>query len=105
MNYYKLSTNKKEAKYMMPSKGVHLILSAEHFPKDCVLLLPTSNGDGRMIWCMPWDDNLNIVGTTDTDYSLMEMKQFQYWKNEVSYILDSVNAIIKKKKLYQNMIY
>jgi glycerol-3-phosphate dehydrogenase len=55
-------------KYLMPSKGVHLIVSADHFPKDCVMLLPTANGDGRMIWCMPWDDNLSVIGTTDTDY-------------------------------------
>ncbi len=88
----------KETKYMMPSKGVHLILSAEHFPKDCVLLLPTSNGDGRMIWCMPWDDNLNIVGTTDTDYSEGH-ETIPILENEVSYILDSVNAQLKDKTL------
>ncbi len=85
-------------KYMMPSKGVHLIMSANHFPKDCVTLLPTSNGDGRMIWCMPWDDNLNVVGTTDTDYSESNDEIF-ILENEVKYILDSVNAQLKDKQL------
>ena len=90
--------NKDTKKYMMPSKGVHLIISADHFPKDCVMLFPTANGDGRMIWCMPWDDNLNIVGTTDTDYNA-DNNQIDITKDEVSYILDSVNAQLKDKQL------
>ncbi|HRB92370.1 MAG TPA: glycerol-3-phosphate dehydrogenase/oxidase, partial [Chitinophagales bacterium] len=85
-------------KFMQPSKGIHLIMSAEHFPKDCVLLLPTSNGDGRMLWCMPWDDNLNIVGTTDTDYTESN-EEIPVLENEVNYILNSVNAQLKEKQL------
>lgn len=90
-------------KYMMPSKGVHLIISADHFPKDCVLLLPTANGDGRMIWCMPWDDNLNVVGTTDTDYSNGN-DEINIESDEVTYILDSVNAQLKDKQLTKDDI-
>ena len=85
-------------KYLMPSKGVHLIVSADHFPKDCVMLLPTANGDGRMIWCMPWDDNLNVIGTTDTDYTEGNDEIF-ILKDEISYILESVNAQLKDKQL------
>jgi glycerol-3-phosphate dehydrogenase len=90
-------------KYMMPSKGVHLIISADHFPKDCVLLLPTANGDGRMIWCMPWDDNLNVVGTTDTDYSNGN-DEINIESDEVTYILDSVNSQLKDKQLTKDDI-
>lgn len=92
-----------QKKYMMPSKGVHLIVSADHFPKDCVMLLPTANGDGRMIWCMPWDDNLNVVGTTDTDYSNGN-DEISILEDEVKYILDSVNAQLKDKKLTEDDI-
>ncbi len=90
-------------KYMMPSKGVHLIISADHFPKDCVILLPTANGDGRMIWCMPWDDNLNVVGTTDTDYKNGN-DEIDVLEDEVTYILDSVNAQLKEKQLTKDDI-
>lgn len=83
-------------KYMMPSKGIHLIVSAEHLPKDCVLLLPTANGDGRMLWCMPWEENLTLIGTTDTDYKESK-EQVLVQKEEVTYILDSVNAQLKEK--------
>jgi glycerol-3-phosphate dehydrogenase len=85
-------------KYLMPSKGVHIIVSADHFPKDCVMLLPTANGDGRMIWCMPWDDNLSVIGTTDTDYSEGN-DEIIILKDEISYILESVNAQLKDKQL------
>lgn len=90
-------------KYMMPSKGVHLIISADHFPKDCVMLLPTANGDGRMIWCMPWENNLNVVGTTDTDYH-DNNEQINVLEDEVTYILDSVNAQFKDKQLSKDDI-
>jgi glycerol-3-phosphate dehydrogenase len=85
-----LNTHDKR-KYMMPSKGIHLVVSADHFSKDCVMLFPTSNGDGRMIWCMPWENNLNIVGATDTDYSSSN-ERIDVTEEEVDYLLDSVNA-------------
>lgn len=90
-------------KYMAPSKGIHLIVSADFFPKDCVMLLPTSNGDGRMLWCMPWDDNLNIVGTTDTDYN-GSLDNMHTDKDEVSYILDSINAQLNGKQITKDDI-
>jgi len=90
-------------KYIIPSKGVHIIVSAEHLPKDCVLLLPTIHGDGRMLWCMPWDDHLNVIGTTDTEYSESN-DEVVVLKNEVSYILDSVNAQLKDRQLTENDI-
>ncbi|HZH68721.1 MAG TPA: FAD-dependent oxidoreductase, partial [Chitinophagales bacterium] len=55
-------------KYMMPSKGIHIAVSADLLPKDVVWVLPSSSKDGRRIWCMPWENNINIIGSTDTDY-------------------------------------
>ncbi|MEZ5026389.1 MAG: glycerol-3-phosphate dehydrogenase/oxidase [Chitinophagales bacterium] len=92
-----------QKKYMSPSKGIHLVVSADYFPKDCVMLFPTTNGDGRMIWCMPWDDNLNIIGTTDTDYD-DDKNKLRVTKDEVNYILESVNAQLKDKKILDENI-
>lgn len=90
-------------KYMAPSKGVHLIVSASHLPKDAVMLFPTSNGDGRFIWCMPWEDNLNVIGTTDTDYN-GDKDTIEVNKDEVKYILDSVNEQLKENYISENDI-
>ncbi|MEN9448842.1 MAG: hypothetical protein RJA25_2132 [Bacteroidota bacterium] len=95
--------NEDKRKYMMPSKGIHLIISDKHLPKDCVMLLPTANGDKRMLWCMPWEDNLNVVGTTDTDYN-EDKNKISVLKEEVNYILDSVNAQLKENKITENDI-
>lgn len=92
-----------QKKYLMPSKGIHLIVSANHFPKDAVMLLPTANGDGRMIWCMPWDDNLSVVGTTDTNYDGTN-EIIYVEKDEITYILDSVNEHLKDKQLTEQDI-
>jgi glycerol-3-phosphate dehydrogenase len=90
-------------KYMAPSKGVHLIVHADHLPKDAVMLFPTASGDGRFIWCMPWEDNLNVVGTTDTDY-LEGKENLKVQHDEVKYILDSVNAQLKEKQITEDDI-
>ncbi|MCB9032863.1 MAG: glycerol-3-phosphate dehydrogenase/oxidase [Chitinophagales bacterium] len=84
--------------YMAPSKGIHLIVSNDHLPKDCVLLFPTTNNDGRMLWCIPWEENLNIVGTTDTDYN-QSLDTIWTEKEEIDYILNSLNAQLKNKQL------
>lgn len=99
----KLIDKKDTQKYMMPSKGVHLIVSADHFPKDCVLLLPTSNGDGRMIWCMPWEDNLNVIGTTDTEYNESN-DEMVVLEEEINYLLESVNIHLNNKILTKDDI-
>ncbi len=81
-------------KYIMPSKGVHLVVSNDKLPKDSVMLFPTTSGDERIIWCTPWEDNLNLIGTTDTDYN-QSLETIWTEKQEIDYILNSVNAQLK----------
>jgi len=80
-----------------------LIISSIHLPKDAVMLFPTANGDGRFIWCMPWEDNLNVVGTTDTDYA-GDINKMLVEQDEVTYILNSVNAQLKDKQITEDDI-
>lgn len=94
---------KDEKRYMAPSKGTHLIISSIHLPKNAVMLFPTANGDGRFIWCMPWEDNLNVVGTTDTDYA-GDINKMLVEQDEVTYILNSVNAQLKDKQITEDDI-
>lgn len=85
---------KDTTKYMTPSKGIHLVVSNNKLPKDNVMLFHTAKDDGRMIWCIPWEDNLNLLGTTDTDYD-RPLETIWTEKQEIDYILDSVNAQLK----------
>lgn len=89
--------------HMKPSKGVHIIVPGHFLPRDAVLILPSSEGDGRFVWCVPWEDNMNVIGTTDTEFSdspdilLTEAE-------EVKYLLDNVNAYLKDSHLTEKDI-
>lgn len=95
MSRAKTSENKK---YMLPSKGIHLVVPASMLPAEDVLVLPTSNNDGRMIWCMPWQDDLNIIGTTDTEYD-DDLDEIMIEEDEITYLLNSVNAHLKSNSI------
>lgn len=46
------------------SQGVHVVVSRALFPGDDALLVPHTP-DGRVLFCVPWQDRL-VIGTTDT---------------------------------------
>jgi len=50
---------------LSPTKGVHLVLP--RLTKSHGLYFQTK-GDRRMVFLIPWDDDLSLLGTTDTDY-------------------------------------
>jgi glycerol-3-phosphate dehydrogenase len=90
-------------KIMKPSKGIHVVVSGDFFPKDAVLILPSIEGDGRFIWCVPWEDNLNVIGTTDTDFE-GDIDDLFTTKIEAHYLLDAVNKYLKDTKINENDI-
>lgn len=90
-----------EKAVMKPSKGIHVIVSGDYFPRDTVLILPSDEGDGRFIWCVPWEDNLNVIGTTDTDFS-GDIDQMYTTAEEVDYLLNAVNKYLSTAKLSHN---
>jgi glycerol-3-phosphate dehydrogenase len=84
---------KQSKQFMKPSKGVHIVVSGDFFPKDTVLILPSVEGDGRFIWSVPWEDNLCVIGTTDTDYS-ENIDEIKTSKDEVNYLINAVNKYL-----------
>ncbi|MCO5248887.1 MAG: glycerol-3-phosphate dehydrogenase/oxidase [Chitinophagales bacterium] len=56
-----------EEDVMQPSKGAHVLISSNKFPSDIVAVINTGSDD-RFIYNLPWDNNLTILGTTDTEY-------------------------------------
>jgi glycerol-3-phosphate dehydrogenase len=83
---------------MKPSKGIHVVVSGDFFPKDAVLILPSAEGDGRFIWCVPWEDNLNVIGTTDTNYS-GDINHVRTEQQEIMYLLNAVNRYLNGQKV------
>jgi glycerol-3-phosphate dehydrogenase len=80
--------------YMKPSKGVHILVPGHYLPREAVLILPSAEGDGRFVWSVPWDDNLNVIGTTDTEF-MNSPDHLVTEAEEVKYLLSSVNAYLE----------
>lgn len=96
-------SNNNEIKKMKPSKGIHLIVKGEKLCQSHVLVFPTASGDGRFIWCVPWENGMNIVGSTDTDY-IGPLDEIKTHEEEVNYLIDSVNAYLKKSSIKESDI-
>lgn len=97
-----VSTTPQEKK-MKPSKGIHLIVKGDKLSKSHVLVLPSVSGDGRFIWCVPWENGMNIVGSTDTDY-IGSLDEIRTYEEEVNYLLDAMNAYLKKTRITEKDI-
>jgi len=75
---------------MKPSKGVHVVVATSKMPKDTVAIVASANGDGRLLYNLPWENNLTILGTTDTDF-LHPPDTVNATQKDVDYILQSFN--------------
>lgn len=79
------------ARRMRPSKGVHLLFSAETFPGGDALLVPRTE-DGRVIFAVPWQERL-LVGTTDDEVTPATRMVVQ--RNEAEYLLRQLNPYLQ----------
>lgn len=81
-----------------PAKGVHITLPWKLIRNDVAVVIPVRN-DRRSLFIVPWIANGDgtfqyaYVGTTDTDFS-GSVDDSQCGANDISYILDALNAAI-----------
>ena len=76
---------------MRPSKGVHLLFSAETFAGTDALLVPHTE-DGRVIFAVPWQGRL-LVGTTDEEVT--PATRMLVTKDEAEYLLRQLNPYLR----------
>lgn len=76
---------------VLPSQGVHIILSKHFLKSDSALMIPKTS-DGRVLFAIPWN-NYVLIGTTDTpvDNKLLEPIAIE---EEVNFILDGVKKYL-----------
>jgi len=80
---------------VQPSKGVHLVVPAERVPLHASVLLPSSQGDGRSMFAIPWGAQ-SILGTTDTAYD-GPLDEVSVTAQDVEYILSATNALFRSR--------
>jgi glycerol-3-phosphate dehydrogenase len=73
-------------------KGSHIVVSKLYDHNRCYIF---QNGDGRICFAIPYEQNYTLVGTTDEDY-LGEPANPQISADETDYLLKSVSEYFRK---------
>jgi len=74
------------------SRGAHVVLPREVMKGDTAILVPKTD-DGRVIFMIPWQDQV-LVGTTDEADELSENPKLEDY--EKTYLLEYVNRYFEK---------
>jgi glycerol-3-phosphate dehydrogenase len=74
------------------SRGAHVILPREVMKGDTAILVPKTD-DGRVVFMIPWQDQV-LVGTTDEADELSENPKLEEY--ERTYLLEYVNRYFEK---------
>lgn len=85
-------TNKK----LVLSKGVHLVVDRAKLPVKQACYVDVLQNKGRMIFIIP-RDKTTYIGTTDTFFENADAPNVT--KEDVTYLLDAVNAVFKNVNL------
>lgn len=98
----KLSNNQADVE-MKPSKGVHIVVSNQKIASEYVTLVKSGTSDKRYLYSFPWENNLTVLGSTDTEYSGSADK-LTISEGDVNYILNAFNKSFPSAKLTKNDI-
>lgn len=90
-----LQMDEPEKKNMIvPSQGIHLILSKEFLPNNYAIMVPHTS-DGRVMFAVPWHNHV-VVGTTDT---LIEKHSLEpvALESEIQFVLNTAGQYLVKQ--------
>ncbi len=76
------------------SQGIHLVFDKKFLPGDLALMLPKTS-DGRVLFCIPWQDHL-LVGTTDTPIDSPSLEP-EALDAEIDFVLKTAGEFLLSK--------
>jgi len=79
---------------VMPSQGVHLVVGKKFFSGSSALMIPKTS-DGRVLFALPWYDQV-VIGTTDTPLNLISEEPIAL-DEEIEFILRNFNQYSELK--------
>jgi glycerol-3-phosphate dehydrogenase len=86
---------------IVPSQGIHLILSKEFLPGDFAIMVPHTS-DGRVMFAVPWHNHV-VVGTTDTLVENPELEPVAL-ESEVDFILETAGLYLEKQPTKKDVL-
>ena len=86
---------------VVPSQGVHLVLSKEFLPSEYAIMVPNTP-DGRVMFAVPWHNHI-VVGTTDT---LMENHSLEpvALDEEIDFLLETAGQYLVKQPTRKDIL-
>jgi glycerol-3-phosphate dehydrogenase len=79
---------------LMPSQGVHLVVDKKFFSGSSALMIPKTS-DGRVLFALPWHDQV-VIGTTDTPLNLISEEPIAL-DEEIEFIIRNFNQYSELK--------
>ncbi|HEX8983384.1 MAG TPA: glycerol-3-phosphate dehydrogenase/oxidase [Ktedonobacterales bacterium] len=84
-----------------PSKGVHLVVSAEKVGiGEAAVVLPETD-DGRILFIVPWEDRA-VIGTTDTGSG--DLDEPEATPEDIDYLIRHVNRFLSVNLTREDLI-
>lgn len=79
-----------DAHVMKPSKGVHVVVHNQRIASDYVAIVSSGTADKRYLYSFPWEHDLTVLGTTDTEYNGSTDK-IEVTQADIDYVLSAIN--------------
>lgn len=73
-------------------KGSHIIVPRQFEHDRCFIF---QNGDGRIVFAIPYEQDFTLVGTTDVDYE-GDLGKVEISQDEISYLCKAVSEYLEK---------
>lgn len=76
------------------SRGSHIVVDKKFMPSDAAMVIPKTK-DGRLLFVIPWKDNLEI-GTTDLEQGQAPFDP-EITDDEIDFMVETANGYLEKK--------
>jgi glycerol-3-phosphate dehydrogenase len=73
-------------------KGSHIIVPRQFDHDRCFIF---QNGDGRIVFAIPYENDFTLVGTTDVDFT-GDLGEVEISKDEIAYLCKAVSEYLEK---------
>ncbi len=93
--------NEKAPTTIVPSQGIHLVLSRDFLPNESAVMVPHT-ADGRVMFAVPWHNHV-VVGTTDTliDKASIEPVALD---SEIDFLLSTAGQYLTKQPTRRDVL-
>jgi glycerol-3-phosphate dehydrogenase len=89
----RLMANETLGQRIKPSKGVHVVVPKEVLNSEAAILIPKTS-DGRVVFVIPFEDQV-MIGTTDDEYKDLNEEPVLI-AEEVDFLLETANRFLDK---------